>query len=137
MRRTRGKNYLRERPRNSKSENSFIFEKTQERINTIRTLHNGKIVKGEVFNILDCGALVNISGVVGFIHISDISEQHVKFADEYLKIGEFYDFKIIEIGLNKRGELSTKLTRKFVNQAEVNVKISDFVTKNEESKNSQ
>lgn len=119
MRRSRGKSYLREGSHKGKKSNSAVFEKVQERADTIRSLHNGKIIKGNVFKILDYGALVDIGGVVGFIHISEISENHERKPTEYLKIGQLYDFKVIEIGLNKMGELSTKLTRKFAAQEQL------------------
>jgi ribosomal protein S1 len=99
--------------------NSNAFEREQERTATIRTLHPGKIVSGEVFKLLDCGALADIGGVVGFIHVSEFSDTIVKMPKDYLKLGSIYYFKIIEIGLNKMGELSTKLSRKFAVQEQI------------------
>jgi len=107
MYKTRGQSHQRGKKfRNGRrtGTNSTVFDREQERLATIRTLHPGKIVSGEVFKLLDCGALADIGGVVGFIHISEISDVPVRKPKDGLKIGNKYDFKVLEIGLNKMGE---------------------------------
>ena len=57
------------------------------------------VVKGEVKRFTDFGAFVEINGVDGLLHLSQISWNHVKKIDEILKIGQIIDVKII--GLDK------------------------------------
>lgn len=56
-----------------------------------------KIVDGKVKKIVPYGAFVDVGGVDCLIHISNISSKHIKSADEILKVGETYKFRILEI----------------------------------------
>lgn len=114
MYKTRSQSHQRGHDRRQRvRKNSEYFENQIERKTTIGHLYTGKIVKGKVIKLFDYGALVDIGNVVGFVHISEISDMRVEKLSDHIKLGRSYDFKIIEIGLNKKGELSTKLTRKF------------------------
>ncbi len=57
------------------------------------------VVKGEVKRFTDFGAFVEINGVDGLLHLSQISWNHVKKIEDVLKIGQIVDVKII--GLDK------------------------------------
>ena len=57
------------------------------------------VVKGEVKRFTDFGAFVEINGVDGLLHLSQISWNHVKKIEDVLKIGQIIDVKII--GLDK------------------------------------
>jgi small subunit ribosomal protein S1 len=57
----------------------------------------GDIVKGKVTGVLDFGAFVNVDGIEGLIHISEISWERVNSPSDYLKVGEEVEAKIIAI----------------------------------------
>ncbi|MGN0143920.1 MAG: bifunctional 4-hydroxy-3-methylbut-2-enyl diphosphate reductase/30S ribosomal protein S1 [Clostridium sp.] len=60
------------------------------------------VVKGEVKRFTDFGAFVEINGVDGLLHLSQISWNHVKKIEDVLKIGQIIDVKII--GLDKEAK---------------------------------
>lgn len=68
-----------------------------------------KIVKGRVKKILNYGAFVDVNGVDCFLHISNMSYNHISNPSEVLKEGEEYTFKVIELDRdNKKVALSYK-----------------------------
>jgi len=70
-------------------------------------LHVGDIVKGVVTGVVDFGAFVNVDGVEGLIHISEISWERVNNPADYVKVGETVEVKIIAID-KERLSLSMK-----------------------------
>ena len=61
------------------------------------TLKVGDTVKGSVTGVLDFGAFVNVDGIEGLIHISEISWERVNNPGDYLKVGQSVEAKIISI----------------------------------------
>lgn len=57
----------------------------------------GDAVKGVVTGVIDFGAFVNVDGIEGLIHISEISWERVEDPSKYLKVGEEVEAKIIAI----------------------------------------
>ncbi|MBN2780015.1 MAG: 30S ribosomal protein S1, partial [Alphaproteobacteria bacterium] len=75
-----------------------VLEKTQ-RANREEFLQNMKVdsvVKGIVKNITDYGAFVDIGGLDGLLHVTDLSWKRVNHPKEILKVGQELDVKIIE-----------------------------------------
>lgn len=70
-------------------------------------LHVGDVVKGVVTGVVDFGAFVNVDGVEGLIHISEISWERVNNPSDYVKVGETVEAKIIAID-KERLSLSMK-----------------------------
>jgi len=70
-------------------------------------LHVGDIVKGVVTGVVDFGAFVNVDGVEGLIHISEIYWERVNNPADYVKVGETVEVKIIAID-KERLSLSMK-----------------------------
>lgn len=70
-------------------------------------LHVGDVVKGVVTGVVDFGAFVNVDGVEGLIHISEISWERVNNPSDYVKVGETVEAKIIAID-KERLSLSIK-----------------------------
>ena len=66
------------------------------------TFNLGDIVKGEVKRFTNFGAFVEINGVDGLLHLSQISWNHVKSVEDALKVGQIVDVKII--GLDKEAK---------------------------------
>lgn len=57
----------------------------------------GDAVKGVVTGVIDFGAFVNVDGIEGLIHISEISWERVEDPSKYLKVGDEVEAKIIAI----------------------------------------
>lgn len=85
----------------SRKENKLIFsekeairEHMQERF---EKLDVGDTVKGTITGVVDFGAFVNVDGIEGLIHISEISWDRVENPSDYVKVGEQVEAKIIAI----------------------------------------
>lgn len=75
----------------------------------LSSLKVGDIVKAEVKRFTNFGAFAEVNGVDGLIHLSQISWNHVKRAEDYLKSGDLIDVKVIELDKeNKKLSLSIK-----------------------------
>jgi len=77
--------------------------------NRLTSLKVGDVVKGTVTGIVDFGAFVNVDGIEGLIHISEISWERVASVADVLKIGDQIEAKIISIDKD-RLSLSIKQT---------------------------
>ncbi|MBR3928321.1 MAG: bifunctional 4-hydroxy-3-methylbut-2-enyl diphosphate reductase/30S ribosomal protein S1 [Clostridia bacterium] len=76
------------------------------------TLEIGAIVKGTVRRIADFGAFVDIGGVDGLVHVTDLSWGRVKHPSDVVKVGDEIDVKIVNVDPEKeRVSLSYKQTR--------------------------
>ena len=72
-------------------------------------LHEGDVVKGEIKRFTNFGAFAEVNGIDGLIHLSQISWNHVKKAEDYLKKGDIVDLKIIDLDKeSKKLSLSIK-----------------------------
>ncbi len=88
-----------------------ILEKEQEekRAATLATIHEGKVVEGTVKNITEYGVFVDLGGVDGLLHITDISWGRVKHPSELFSIGDPITVKILNLDLeNERVSLGMK-----------------------------
>ena len=70
-------------------------------------LHVGDVVKGVATGVVDFGVFVNVDGVEGLIHISEISWERVNNPTDYVKVGDTVEAKIIAID-KERLSLSMK-----------------------------
>lgn len=57
----------------------------------------GDAVKGVITGVVDFGAFVNVDGIEGLVHISEISWERVNDPNDYVKVGETIEAKIITI----------------------------------------
>lgn len=71
------------------------------------TLKVGDTVKGVVTGVVDFGAFVNVDGIEGLVHISEISWERVNNPSDYVKVGQNIEAKIISID-KERLSLSMK-----------------------------
>lgn len=76
------------------SEKEAIKEGLAERFEKLKV---GDTVKGVVTGVVDFGAFVNVDGIEGLIHISEISWERVSNPGDYVKVGDQVDAKIIAI----------------------------------------
>ena len=71
-------------------------------------LNVGDIVEGKVMRFTDYGAFVDIGGVDGLLHISEISWGKLKHPEEVLKIGDILNVKILSLN-EEKGKISLGL----------------------------
>jgi small subunit ribosomal protein S1 len=67
----------------------------------IGTLTEGAVVKGIVKNITDYGAFVDLGGIDGLLHITDLAWRRVKHPSEVLTVGEEVEAKILKFDQEK------------------------------------
>ena len=60
-------------------------------------LNPGDVVDGQISNIVDFGAFVDLDGMDGLIHISELSWSHVNHPSEVLEIGQTVKVKVLDI----------------------------------------
>lgn len=76
------------------SEKEAVKEGLAERFQSLKV---GDSVKGVITGVVDYGAFVNVDGIEGLIHISEISWERVSNPADYVKVGETVETKIISI----------------------------------------
>lgn len=88
-------------------------ENTQERDALLEGLQEGQVVVGIVKNLTDYGAFVDLGGVDGLLHITDIAWKRVKHPNEMLTVGQELQVKVlrfdrdrmrVSLGLKQLGE---------------------------------
>ncbi len=71
------------------------------KVELLKNLEEGQIVKGIVKNITDYGAFIDLGGLDGLLHITDISWSRVSNPSEHLNMGEEIDVKILSFDKEK------------------------------------
>lgn len=71
------------------------------RSETLETMTEGTIVKGAVKNITDYGAFIDLGGVDGLLHITDMSWGRLKHPSEAIEVGEELELKILKYDTEK------------------------------------
>ena len=71
------------------------------KVELLKNLEEGQIVKGVVKNITDYGAFIDLGGLDGLLHITDISWSRVSNPSEHLNIGEEIDVKVLSFDKEK------------------------------------
>ena len=72
-------------------------ERREVRQRILDTLDVGLVVDGQISNIVDFGAFVDLDGIDGLIHISELSWSHVTHPSEILEIGQKVRVKVLDI----------------------------------------
>lgn len=81
----------------------------QQREKLIKELEVGQVREGTVSNIADFGAFVDLGGLDGLVHVSDMSYTHVTKPSEVVKTGQQVTVKVLKIDLeNNRISLGLK-----------------------------
>jgi small subunit ribosomal protein S1 len=84
-----------------------------ERAELLQNLEEGQIMKGTVKNLTDYGAFVNLGGLDGLLHITDIAWKRVKHPSDVLEVGQELDVRVLKfdrernrvsLGLKQLGE---------------------------------
>ena len=71
------------------------------KIELLKNLDEGQIVKGIVKNITDYGAFIDLGGLDGLLHITDISWSRVTNPSAHLNVGEELDVKVLSFDKEK------------------------------------
>jgi len=72
-------------------------ERKEVREQILGRLRPGMVVEGKISNIVDFGAFVDLDGIDGLIHISELSWSHVNHPSEVLSVGETVRVKVLDI----------------------------------------
>src|SRR6187399_2046815 len=73
----------------------------EERQKLLESLQEGKVVKGIVKNITDYGAFVDLGGIDGLLHITDLAWRRVKHPSEILTVGDEVEAKVLKFDQEK------------------------------------
>tara|TARA_X000001036_G_scaffold431064_1_gene464738 strand:- start:139 stop:1797 length:1659 start_codon:yes stop_codon:yes gene_type:complete len=76
-------------------------ENSEERDEFISNLEEGSVVKGIVKNITDYGAFLDLGGVDGLLHITDMAWKRVRHPSELIAIGDEIDVKVLKFDKEK------------------------------------
>ncbi len=90
-------------------------DRASKREELLDELEVGQVRKGVVGNITEFGAFIDLGGVDGLLHISDMSHRQIKDPSEVVKTGEVVEVKVLKIqdekGKKKRISLGLKQTQ--------------------------
>ncbi|MGH6624029.1 MAG: 30S ribosomal protein S1 [Burkholderiaceae bacterium] len=73
----------------------------EERAKLLETLREGAIVKGTVKNITDYGAFVDLGGIDGLLHITDLAWRRVRHPSEVVQVGQEITAKVLKFDQEK------------------------------------
>jgi small subunit ribosomal protein S1 len=77
-------------------------ERKEQRQQILDRLNPGDVVDGTISNIVDFGAFVDLDGMDGLIHISELSWSHVNHPSEVLEIGQEVKVKVLDIDRDRQ-----------------------------------
>jgi small subunit ribosomal protein S1 len=118
------------------SRRKFLEEsQAEQRHEFLDSLEKGERRKGVVSSIVNFGAFVDLGGVDGLVHVSELSWKHVDHPSEVVEVGEEVEIEVLDVDLEReRVSLSLKATqedpwRQFARQHSVGDVIEGRVTK--------
>jgi small subunit ribosomal protein S1 len=118
------------------SRRKFLEEsQAEQRQGFLTSLEKGEIRTGTVSSIVNFGAFVDLGGVDGLVHVSELSWKHVDHPSEVVDVGEEVRVEVLDVDLEReRVSLSLKATqedpwRQFARVHEVGELIEGRVTK--------
>ena len=87
-------------------------ERIEKRAELLQDIKEGQTRIGEVKNIADFGAFVDLGGMDGLIHVSELSWKHVDHPSSVVQVGDEVDVQVLEVDLDReRISLSLKATQ--------------------------
>ena len=118
------------------SRRKFLEEsQAEQRQDFLTSLTKGEVRKGVVSSIVNFGAFVDLGGVDGLVHVSELSWKHVDHPSEVVEVGEEVEVEVLDVDLEReRVSLSLKATqedpwRQFARAHEVGDVVEGRVTK--------
>ncbi len=115
-----------------------VMEKanTEEREELLSSLQEGMAVKGIIKNLTDYGAFVDLGGVDGLLHITDMAWKRIKHPSEIVNVGDELEVKVLKfdrernrvsLGLKQLGEDPwAEITNRYPEGAKVMAKITNL-----------
>ncbi len=91
-----------------------LLEQSQSetRSSFLTNLEKGQIRKGVVSSIVNFGAFVDLGGVDGLVHVSELSWKHIEHASEVVEVGQEVTVEVLEVDMDReRVSLSLKATQ--------------------------
>ncbi len=111
-------------------------ENSAEREALLETLEEGKVVKGIVKNLTDYGAFVDLGGIDGLLHITDMAWKRVKHPSEVVAIGDEIEVQVLKfdkerervsLGLKQMGDDPWKdIARRYPNSTRMHGKVTNI-----------
>ncbi|MCW2952462.1 MAG: binding domain protein, partial [Conexibacter sp.] len=77
-------------------------QRREDRERILDRLQPGMVVDGTISNIVDFGAFVDLDGIDGLIHISELSWSHVNHPSEILSIGDTVNVRVLDIDRDRQ-----------------------------------
>ncbi|MBB4931048.1 small subunit ribosomal protein S1 [Lipingzhangella halophila] len=90
------------------------LEQTQSEVRQtfLNTLQKGQIRKGAVSSIVNFGAFVDLGGVDGLVHVSELSWKHIDHPSEVVEVGQEVTVEVLDVDMEReRVSLSLKATQ--------------------------
>jgi small subunit ribosomal protein S1 len=90
------------------------LEQTQSEVRTefLNKLAKGQVRKGVVSSIVNFGAFVDLGGVDGLVHVSELSWKHIDHPSEVVEVGQEVEVEVLDVDLDReRVSLSLKATQ--------------------------
>ncbi|MDQ1306280.1 MAG: small subunit ribosomal protein [Actinomycetota bacterium] len=90
------------------------LEQTQSetRHNFLNTLQKGQVREGVVSSIVNFGAFVDLGGVDGLVHVSELSWKHIDHPGEVVEVGDKVTVEVLDVDMDReRVSLSLKATQ--------------------------
>ena len=90
------------------------LEQTQSEVRTnfLQTLQKGQVRSGVVSSIVNFGAFVDLGGVDGLVHVSELSWKHIDHPSEVVEVGQEVTVEVLDVDFDReRVSLSLKATQ--------------------------
>jgi small subunit ribosomal protein S1 len=85
---------------------------SENRSSFLENLTKGQVRKGVVSSIVNFGAFVDLGGVDGLVHVSELSWKHIEHASEVVEVGQEVTVEVLEVDMDReRVSLSLKATQ--------------------------
>lgn len=91
-----------------------FLEQTQSEVRTtfLNTLQKGQLRKGVISSIVNFGAFVDLGGVDGLVHVSELSWKHIDHPSEVVSVGQEVTAEVLDVDFDReRVSLSLKATQ--------------------------
>jgi small subunit ribosomal protein S1 len=84
-------------------------EKAEKKKEILADLYEGQVIKGQVARLTDFGAFIDLGGIDGLVHVSEISHSHVAKPSDVLSVGDEVEVQVLSVDPEKeRISLSIK-----------------------------
>ncbi len=111
-------------------------ERAEKRSRFLETVEKGQMVKGTVKNLTDFGAFIDLDGIDGLLHITDMSWRRLSHPSDLLSVGQEVEVMVIDVdrekerislGLKqKSGNPWEKIAEKFPIQSKIQGKVTNL-----------